>query len=208
MAHEESHEHVPIEDEDLRKAVMEMREMMKMLIERNTILQGEGSNPSKHKGDGGDKTPNGNGGNGASPPPSPPSSFSSSSSSTNSRPLPNSPKGHGKNPSQIPSLKLDIKFKLQIYNGEVNAEKLDNWIRQIEVYCKIQKIQDDETKIQLASLRLDSETLIWWESKTQEDMKKHGKILTSWNDFIVAIKRQFYPLAYMQKATMDWKKFR
>jgi hypothetical protein len=70
------------------------------------------------------------------------------------------------------------------------------------------KIQDDETKIQLASLRLDSATLIWWESKTQEDMKKHGKILTSWNDFIVAIKRQFYPLAYMQKATMDWKIFR
>jgi hypothetical protein len=91
MAHEDSHEHIPVEDEDLRKAVMEMREMMKILMERNTGLQGEGSNPSKHKGDSGDKTPNGNGGNGASPPPSPPSS----SSSTNSRPLPNSPKGHG-----------------------------------------------------------------------------------------------------------------
>jgi hypothetical protein len=196
MAHEESHVHVPAEDENLRKAVMEMREMMKILIERNTRLQGEGSNPSKNKGDSGDKTPNGNGGNGAS------------SSSTNSRPLLNSPKGHGKTPLQIPSLKLDIKFELPIYNGEVNAEKLDNWIRQIEVYCSIQKIQDDETKIQLSSLRLDSAALIWWESKTQEDMKKHGKILTSWNDFIVAIKRQFYPLAYKQKATMDWQNFR
>jgi hypothetical protein len=169
MDHEESHEHVPAEDEYLRKAVMEMREMMKILMERNILLQGEGSNPSKHKGDSGDKTPNGNGGNGASPPPSPPSS---SSSSTSSRPLPNSPKGHGKTPSQIPLLKLDIKFELPIYNGEVNAEKLDNWIRQIEVYCRIQKIQDDETKIQLASLRLDGAALIWWESKTREDMKK------------------------------------
>ena len=99
---------------------MEMREMMKILMERNTRLQGEGSNPSKRKGDSGDKTPNGNGGNGASPPPSPPSS----SSSTNSRPLLNSPKEHGKTPSQIPSLKLDIKFKLPMYNGEVNAERL------------------------------------------------------------------------------------
>jgi hypothetical protein len=174
MAHEESHEHVPAEDEDLRKVVMEMREMMKILMERNALLQGEGSNPSNHKGSGGDKTPNGNGGNGASPPPSPPYS-SSSSSSTNSRPLLNSPKGHGKTPSQIPSLELDIKFELPIYNGEVNAEKLDNWIHHIEVYYRIQKIQDDETKIQLASLILDSATLIWWESKTQEDMKKHGK---------------------------------
>jgi hypothetical protein len=128
MTHEESHEHVPAEDEDLRKVVMEMREMMKIFIERNTRLQGEGSNPSKHKGDSGDKNPNGNGENGASPPPSPPSSSSSSSSSTNSIPLSNSPKGHGKTPSQIPSLKLDIKFELPIYNGEVNAKKLDNWI--------------------------------------------------------------------------------
>ncbi len=45
MAHEESHEHIPIEDEDLRKAVMERREIMKILMEMNTRLQGEGSNP-------------------------------------------------------------------------------------------------------------------------------------------------------------------
>jgi hypothetical protein len=181
--------------------------MMKILMERNILSQGEGSNPSRHKGSSGDKTPDENGGNGASPPPSPPPS-SSSSSSTSSRPIPNSPKGHGKTPSQIPSLKLDIKFELPIYNGEVNAEKLDNWIRQIEVYCRIQKNQDDETKIQLASLRLDGAALIWWESKTQEDMKNHGKILISWNDFIIAIKKQFYPLAYKQKATMEWQNFR
>jgi hypothetical protein len=156
MARAESHERV----------VMELRDMMKILMERNIMSQGEGSNPSMHKGGGGDKTPGGNGGNGASPPPSPPPSSSSSSSSTSSKHLPNSPKGHGKTPSQIPSLKLDIKFELPIYNGEVNAEKLDNWIRQIEVYSRIQKIQDDETKIQLASLRLDGSTLIWWESKT------------------------------------------
>ena len=61
-------------------------------------------------------------------------------------------------------LQEDMVKQLPIYNGEVNAEKLDNWIRQIEVYCRIKKIQDDETKIQLASLRLESVTLIWWES--------------------------------------------
>jgi hypothetical protein len=92
-----------------------------------------------------------------------------------------------------------------MYNGEVNVEKLGNWIRQIEVYCRIQRIKYDETKIQLASLRLDSASLILWEAKTQEDMKKQGQVLSSWNDFIVALKRQFYPLAYMEKDIMDWK---
>jgi hypothetical protein len=177
---------------------------MKVIMERTMMSQGEGSNPSMHKGGGGDKTPGENGGNDASPPPSPPPS-SSSSSSTSSKHLPN---GHGKTPSQIPSLKLDIKFELPLYNGEVNAEKLDNWIRQIEVYSRIQKIQDDETKIQLASLILDGSALVRWESKTQEEMKKKGKNFLSWNDFIIAIKKKFNPLAYKQKATMEWKNFR
>jgi hypothetical protein len=179
--------------------------MVKVLFEeRNARFQGESSNPPRGNEDSGDKTPKGNGGNGDTAPPSPPSFISS----TISQPPPNSPKEHGKIPPQTPFLKLDIKFELPMYNGEVNPEKLDNWIRQIEVYCRIQRIKDDETKIQLASLRLESASLIWWEDKTQEDMKKHGKILSSWNDYIVALKRKFYPLAYMQKSIMDWKFFR
>ena len=34
-------------------------------------------------------------------------------------------------------IKLDVKFDFPIYDGELNAEKLDNWIRQIDVYCKV-----------------------------------------------------------------------
>jgi hypothetical protein len=178
--------------------------MVKFLYEeRNARLQGESSNPPRGNEDNGDKTPKGNG---DTPPPSPPSP-PYSTSSTISQPPPNSPKEHGKIPPQNPFLKLDIKFEFPMYNGEVNAEKLDNWIRQIEVYCRIQRIQDDETKIHLASLRLEIAALLWWEAKTQEDMK-HGKVISSWNDFIVVIKRQFYPLAYLQKAIMDWQNFR
>jgi hypothetical protein len=61
----------------------------------------------------------------------------------------------------MPLLKLDVKFNLSTYDGELDAEKLDNWVRQIEVYCRIQKIVDDETKIQLASLKMGGTTLIW-----------------------------------------------
>ena len=97
--------------------------MVKVLFEeRNARLQGESSNPPRGNEDSGDKTPKGNRGNGDTPPPSPPSS----TSSTISQPPPNSPKEHGKIPPQTPLLKLDIKFELPMYNGQVNAEKLDN----------------------------------------------------------------------------------
>jgi len=55
---------------------------------------------------------------------------------------------------------------------------------------------------------MEGATLVWWESKTQEEIKKHGKISISYNDFIAAVKKQFYPLAYMQKSIMNWHNFR
>ena len=95
-----------------------------------------------------------------------------------------------------------------MYNGEVNAEKLDIWIHQLEVYCRIQNLQEDYIKIQLVSLRMEGSTLVWWEARTQDGIKNHSKISMSWSNFIAAIKRTFYPLAYTQKSIMDWHNFR
>ena len=46
-----------------------------------------------------------------------------------------------------PLLKLDVKFDFCAYSGELDVEKLDNWIKQIKVYCKFQNILDDSSKI-------------------------------------------------------------
>ena len=76
-----------------------------------------------------------------------------------------------------------------MFNGEVNAKNIDNWIRKLEVYLRIQNLHDDDTKIQLASLRMEGTILVWWEAKTKEEIKKHGKIILSWSDFITTIKQ-------------------
>jgi len=69
----------------------------------------------------------------------------------------------------------------------------------------VQNIDSDRSNIQLASLCLGGTTLVWWEGWTQADLKKHGKILSVWSEFVSAIKKQFYPLAYMQQAMMSWQ---
>ncbi len=66
-----------------------------------------------------------------------------------------------------------------MFNGESNAEKLNNWIRQIGIYYRIQQIEEDEAKIQLASLWLSSTALIWWEGKLQKGNKNLGNLLSS-----------------------------
>ena len=64
-----------------------------------------------------------------------------------------------------PLLKLNVKFELPMYNGEVDVEKIDKWVRQMEVYCSVKQITEDEVKNKLESLRLTGTTLIWWQSK-------------------------------------------
>ena len=140
MAHEESHEVPTSDEESFKKAFYDMAGMVKILFEeRNAKFQGERSKTPKGNEGKDEKPPKGKGGNDGDgdPPPSSPSSSSSSDSSKSSQSI---PKGHGKTPPQTPLLKLDIKFELPMYNGEVNAEKLDNWIRQLLVYCMIQKL--------------------------------------------------------------------
>jgi hypothetical protein len=95
-----------------------------------------------------------------------------------------------------------------MFNGEANADKLNNWIRQIKVYCHVQQIEEEEAKIQLASLRLEGTTLVWWERKLQKGSKHNGKLLSSWSEFTSALKKQFYPLGYVQKSMMEWKNLR
>ena len=94
-----------------------------------------------------------------------------------------------------------------MYNGEVNAEIMDNWIHQFEVYFRIQNLHANDIKIQLSCFRMEGSALVWWEERTQEEIKHYGEISMSWSSFIVSIKRKFYPLAYMQKENYGLEKF-
>lgn len=62
-------------------------------------------------------------------PPSPPSSLSSSSSSSSSVEY-----EMEKKPKKTSILRLDVKFEFPVYDGKMDFEKLDNWIRQLVLY--------------------------------------------------------------------------
>ena len=159
-----------------------MTEMVRIIYqEMNERLEGEGSKLQKEGQESSagqhdeDKSKKGNGGNGGNggPPYSPSSSSSSSTSSSVHQPH------KSKSTRKSPLLKLDVKFELPMFNGEVNAYKINNWIRKLEVYLRIHNLQDDDTKIRLASLRMEDATLVWWESNTKEETKKHVNIILS-----------------------------
>jgi len=110
---------------------------------------------------------------------------------------------------QSTPLKLEVKFDLPTFDGEVNAEKLDNWLKQLEVYCRVQKIVRDEDKIQLATLKMSGNALIWWECCMQNNENESLNVcFASWSHFIQLLRDQFYPLGYRQKVVMDWQNLR
>jgi hypothetical protein len=174
-----------------------MSEMVKVLyddyLEWKRAILGESSKVKSEEGEDPPQTP-----------PSPPSSPSTSSSSSSSSKSTGRKHSH-KHKNEMPLLKLDVKFELPMYDGEVNAERLDNWVRQMEVYCSVKKIKDEATQIKLASLRLASTTLIWWQSKLQNGTQQVGNVFPSWKVFVSALRNQFYPLGYKEKALIEWK---
>jgi hypothetical protein len=105
----------------------------------------------------------------------------------------------------MPLLKIDVKFEFPMYDGEVNAKRLGNWVRQMGVYCSVQQIKDEATQIKLASLHLAGTTLIWWQSKLQYGMQQVGNVFPSWQDFVFALRKKFYPLGYKEKVVIEWK---
>jgi hypothetical protein len=186
------------DEKEFRKTFFAMSEMMKVLyedyLEHKRLNLGESSKGKNEEGEDPPQIP-------PSPPSSPPSSPSSSSSSSK-RTL---RKHVHKHKQEIPLLKIDVKFELPMYDGEVNAERLDSWVRNMEVYCSVQQIKDEATHVKLASLRIAGTTLILWQNKLQNGTQQVGNVFPSWKSFISTIRKKLYPLGYKEKYLIEWK---
>ena len=86
-----------------------------------------------------------------------------------------------------------------------------SWITRSSIYKYIveskrswMKLQ----KIQLETLHLGSTTLVWWESRTQDDLVQHGKIISTWIIFTATLRKQFYPLAHIVTTMINWQHLR
>ena len=133
------------DEKDFRKSFYQMTDKVENLfsyyqrrLEKNIRKQiNTTGSTSRNKGNGGDH------------PCTPSSPFSSSSSSSSNKDSAiTSLNAHKKNSENIdlntPLLKFDIKYNLPMFNGENDAKKLDDWVRKIEVYCRIQKLSTND----------------------------------------------------------------
>jgi hypothetical protein len=102
---------------------------------------------------------------------------------------------------------MEVKVIINPYQGEINALKLNHWLKQLEVYFNVHGV-DEEKIIPFARLNLEGHDLTWWEIHVEKLILESDPLLTRWEDFKTFIKSQFYLIRYVEDQWIQWNYFR
>ncbi|CAL8137533.1 unnamed protein product [Prunus armeniaca] len=109
----------------------------------------------------------------------------------------------GKSKTSMNGLKIDVKIDIPANDGEINTEKLDNWIDQLETYYTIYEYNNRQ-KINVATLKLTKNALTWWKAYN----KRYSITTMTWKKFKRAIRKQFYPVGFEDDRWFKWQHLR
>jgi len=73
--------------------------------------------------------------------------------------------------SSVP-FKVEVNLEIPIFNGQTNDEALYSWLKQLEVYFGLYKIQETQ-QISFSHLNMTIHALLWW--KIYLDAMRIGK---------------------------------
>jgi hypothetical protein len=87
------------------------------------------------------------------------------------------------------------KMGIPVYEGNLDAEELLDWIRALDTYFDYEDIKEDK-KVRHAVTRLKGHAALWW-NELQADRRSKGKQkIKSWDRMIVKMKANFIPRDY------------
>jgi hypothetical protein len=84
---------------------------------------------------------------------------------------------------------------IPVYEGNLDAEELLDWIRALDTYFDYEDIEEDK-KVRHAVTRLKGHAALWWD-ELQADRRCQGKQkIKSWDRMIAKMKAKFIPRDY------------
>jgi hypothetical protein len=87
------------------------------------------------------------------------------------------------------------KMDIPVYEGNLDAEELLDWIKDMDTYFDYEDVEDDK-KVKHAITRLKGHAALWWE-ELQADRRYRGKQkIRSWDRMIAKMKEKFIPRDY------------
>lgn len=104
--------------------------------------------------------------------------------------------------------KVETKVDNPTFGGEVYVEKVNNWLKQLEVYFQIHGVVNDVDKISFVRLNMSEHALVWWEIHVETLNHEYLSEISSLNEFKELLRDQFYPLGHQNKQLMKCQFFR
>ncbi|XP_075112328.1 uncharacterized protein LOC142182186 [Nicotiana tabacum] len=95
--------------------------------------------------------------------------------------------------------------KPPVIKGVGDVQEVENFLWHLENYFRHGKVRDDEAKINTGVLYLSETTMLWWRRK-MADMDKGLCTISTWDQFKVEFKLQFFPNNVLYEARRKIRK--
>ena len=106
--------------------------------------------------------------------------------------------------------KVQVKFDIPIFEGQIDADVVDRWLNLLEGYFSVHDFSDRE-RIIFALLKVAPHVKDWWETyweKQSEGEPSLFWVAPTWNSFRDAIKEQYYPVGSYEDKYIQWTTLR
>jgi hypothetical protein len=87
------------------------------------------------------------------------------------------------------------KMDIPVYEGNLDAEELLDWIRALDTYFDYEDVEEDK-KVKHAITRLKGHATLWWDELQADKRCKGKKKIKSWDRMITKMKEKFIPRDY------------
>ena len=92
------------------------------------------------------------------------------------------------------TFKVQVKFRIPLFEGQIDADALDNWLNVLEGYIFVQNFSNREN-ITFSLLKEVPHVQNWWgDYWEQNSSDEYGMLETNptWGSFVDAVKEQYY----------------
>jgi hypothetical protein len=87
------------------------------------------------------------------------------------------------------------KMDLPVYEGNLDAEELLDWIRALDTYFDYEDVEEDK-KVKHVVTRLKGHATLWWDELQADRCCKGKQKIKSWDRMIMKMKAKFIPIDY------------
>ena len=102
--------------------------------------------------------------------------------------------------------KVEVKFDIPIFEGQIDADALEKWVNLLECYFSVYNFSDREN-ITFALLKVVPHVKDWWETYCEKASTKESEMFGTepiWAYFVDAVKGKYYPVRNYEDRYTRW----